>query len=60
MRRNTKMTYREIAEALTEEEGVEYTPDQVRMICNRAMDKIKAKDRQDVLKMFLEAEWRKS
>ena len=35
------MTYKQIAAELSKEEGIEYTEDQIRMICNRALAKLR-------------------
>lgn len=44
------MTYRQIAETLTAQEGVLYTEEQVRKICSRALVKLRE---QGKLKEFL-------
>ena len=38
------MSYKEIAQQLILEEGIAYTPDQVRMICNRALAKLRVSE----------------
>ena len=36
------MTYKEIAMTLTKEEGIKYTEEQVKKICQRAINKLRA------------------
>ena len=38
------MSYKQIADVLTSQEGVEYTEEQVKKICQRALKKLKDKD----------------